>query len=67
MDLLSMSGAEYHAYLEAQGHRLVRDEDGEIDVFVLDCEYHNGPGCELCGESWCHHCRDEVDACECAK
>ncbi len=46
--------------LEAAGHKLVRDADGSVDCWMLDHDYHNGPGCELCGESWCHHCENRV-------
>jgi hypothetical protein len=55
--------SEYHKKLEAAGHKLIRDDDGYIDIFVLDEGYHNGPGCELCGESWCHHCEPTITPC----
>lgn len=41
---------------ERLGHRLVRLEPGEIDIFQMDDGVHNGPGCERCGLTWCHHC-----------
>lgn len=37
------------------------DEDGEIDEFVLDVHNHNGPGCNRCYYSYCHHCLDGPD------
>jgi hypothetical protein len=49
-----MSGL--YEQIEAAGHQLQRDEDGEIDIFVLDYGTHNGPGCVICGDSWCYHC-----------
>lgn len=58
-----MVSSEYQKKLEAAGHVLIRDEDGDVNIFVMDHGYHNGPGCELCGESWCHHCEDEVKPC----
>lgn len=47
---------DFYDALEAAGHKLVRDEDGEVDVFQCDADYHNGPGCEKCHETWCQHC-----------
>jgi hypothetical protein len=62
--LNKLTDAEYYAYIEDRGHVLRREEDGEVDIFYLDYDCHNGPGCVRCHESWCHHCRDEVDMCE---
>lgn len=59
-----MSNKAYWGRLEAAGHRLKRDEDGEVDYFAFSYEFHNGPRCELCGDSWCHHCEDEIEPCE---
>ena len=53
----------YHKKLEEAGHVLERGSDGEVDIFVLDAGYHNGPGCVKCGLSWCHHCEPEVKPC----
>lgn len=53
----------YEERLEAAGHVLKRDEDGRIDQWVLEYEYHNGPGCINCGDSWCHHCEDSFEPC----
>lgn len=36
--------------LGAAGHRLVKKEDGSVDIFRLDYDRHNGPECELCGK-----------------
>lgn len=54
----------YHSELENAGHRLIRSEDGTVDIFRLDSGYHNGPECELCGETWCQHCRRDIEPCE---
>jgi hypothetical protein len=53
-----MSDEEIYAALEKAGHKLVRREDGSVNEWVLDDDnnFHNGPGCELCGQSWCQHC-----------
>lgn len=53
----------YEELLEQAGHNLIRHEDGTIDIFQMDAGYHNGPGCSICGESWCQHCRDEIKPC----
>lgn len=37
-------------------HSWVRNEDGEIDEFAMEYEYHNGPVCEFCGYFFCIHC-----------
>jgi hypothetical protein len=44
----------------AKGHDLKRDEDGDVDIFVVDVGYHNGPGCIACGWDACMHC-DGID------
>jgi len=54
----------YFKTLEAAGHTLQRDGDGHVDIFVLDVENHNGPGCTTCGDAWCHHCQDTPTRCD---
>jgi len=53
----------YHIELEAAGHRLIRDNHGRVDVHQMSDDPHNGPGCERCGETWCHHCKHEIKPC----
>jgi len=53
----------FHIALEAAGHKLKRDEDGEVDIFALESGTHNGPECVLCGDSWCHHCGGTIEPC----
>ncbi len=53
----------YHKKLEEAGHELIRDENGQIDIFRLDANYHNGPECVLCHETWCHHCQNVIEKC----
>lgn len=38
------------------GHRLYLNEKGEVNLFRMDDNDHNGPECERCGLVWCHHC-----------
>jgi hypothetical protein len=54
----------FHIALEEAGHKLRREDDGEVDIFALDYDYHNGPECVLCGDSWCHHCREVIEPCQ---
>jgi hypothetical protein len=62
-ELNKLSRDEYYSYIESKGHVLKRYE-GEIDIWVMDADYHNGPGCEKCLRSWCHHCHETVKECE---
>lgn len=52
----------YHQKLEEAGHKL-RRHDGEVDIFVLNYGFHNGPGCIKCGDEWCHHCKGPIVPC----
>ena len=63
IELNKLSDKEYLEYIESKGHILKR-EDGEIDIWVLDDDYHNGPGCVKCRDLWCYHCREIIDECE---
>jgi hypothetical protein len=41
-------------------HDFVRDEYGNIDIFAYEWgDYHNGPACKRCEDSWCGHCEPE--------
>lgn len=42
-------------------HDWKKDENGEIDMFAYEFEYHNGPVCQRCDESFCIHCEDDID------
>lgn len=54
---------KFHEQLEAAGHVLIREYGGDIDFFVLDYDYHNGPGCVNCDQSWCQHCGEDIEPC----
>ena len=48
--------------MEPIKHEWARHEDGAIDIFQMDADYHNGPRCLRCNYSFCHHCyRDGYD------
>ena len=61
---MRFSYKEFYEKIEGMGHKLFRDENGEVDCWILDYDYHNGPGCEKCEDSWCHHCQGEISRCE---
>jgi hypothetical protein len=69
--MISPQEAALFARIEAAGNKLIRHIDGSVDEFILDTEYHNGPCCALCGETWCEWCAmrsgDEIDPCEFAE
>lgn len=45
-----------HIHEEYPQHDWELDEDGEIDMFALDFDFHNGPRCRRCHHSFCMHC-----------
>lgn len=58
---------EWITAMKAKGHSPILDEDGELDCWVMEFDIHNGPGCSICGDSWCEHCTkpEEIGACDC--
>lgn len=52
---------------EQKGHMLLRDNHGNIDVFVLNSGHHNGPRCIRCEWEACMHCdpfAEEIPDCK---
>lgn len=37
-------------------HDWIRKDNGEIDEFGFEYNYHNGPACKRCDYSFCIHC-----------
>jgi hypothetical protein len=67
-------------YLESQridqlskGHTWKRDDvvypDGYVpaDLFALSEGFHNGPECDSCGYSFCHHCTPLSEIPDCTR
>lgn len=54
--LKAQAKAPIHIYEEYQKHDWQTTEDGEIDIFAFEYDYHNGPVCKRCGYSYCIHC-----------
>ncbi len=50
-----------HIHKEYEKHEWKKDEDGNIDLWAMEYEHHNGPRCERCGESYCAHCNPDYD------
>lgn len=40
------------------------EKSGEIDEWLMDYDYHNGPLCKFCGYSYCVHCQQPDELCE---
>ena len=51
--------------LREKGHNPRFDECGFLNIFVLDIDHCNGPGCSICKQSWCWHCSslDQIPEC----
>ena len=47
--------------MKEMGHDPILNKEGDMDVWVVDHELHNGPGCKKCGKSWCYHCKGIED------
>lgn len=45
-----------HIHEEYPEHDWKTDEDGNIDEFAMEFEFHNGPACKRCGYSFCKYC-----------
>lgn len=48
-----------HIHTEYPEHIWRKDENGEIDEWAMEYEYHQGPVCERCGDSFCIHCEPD--------
>ena len=53
-----------HTYIKHRKHTWKKDENGEIDTFAWDLDYHNGVVCEVCGKTVCVHCNPNYDKLE---
>jgi hypothetical protein len=46
-------------------HDWKKNEDGTIDYFAMESEYHSGPVCRRCGHSYCDNCYPNGDDVPC--
>ena len=44
-------------WISTTKHRWRTKDNGEVDEFAWDREFHNGPVCTICGSAPCVHCR----------
>lgn len=44
-----------------RGHVWQLDSRGDVDIFGVEANNHNGPLCTVCGYGFCHHCQSEAD------
>ena len=52
-------------WIPVHEHMWRKKEDGEIDEWAWDSEFHNGPVCVLCGATPCIHCTPGYKDTEC--
>ena len=52
-------------WIHVKKHLWRKDKNGKIDMWQLDCGYHNGPECEVCGIAICEHCHEDWADLEC--
>lgn len=50
-----------HTLIKHGKHTWRKKENGEVDCFAWDFDYHNGVVCEVCGETVCVYCNPEYD------
>ncbi len=60
-DSLSDKRAAWRAAIESKGHVPVINDDGDLDIGVVDFGDHNGPGCSACGWDVCWHCHADIN------
>ena len=60
-----MTEADIIQRFKDAGHTLKLDDDGDVDMLALDCDYHNGPMCTVCYESCCVHCTPNFQPAQC--
>ena len=48
-------------YIKYGKHTWVKKENGEVDDFTWNYEYHNGVYCEVCGKTVCTLCNPQYD------
>ena len=48
-----------HIHKEYPEHDWERNKDGSIDEFAVASDFHNGPRCKRCYDSFCVHCEPD--------
>lgn len=56
---------QWEQAMRKKGHVPVMGKDNRLDHMVLSSRTHNGPGCSVCGQTWCWHCVTELSIQRC--
>lgn len=48
-----------HIHEEYPEHDWEREKDGSIDEFAMESDFHNGPRCKRCYDTFCVHCEPD--------
>lgn len=48
-------------WIKTRKHIWKKNDDGEIDEWAWDYEFHNGVSCEICHKTPCIHCEPDYD------
>jgi len=54
-------------WIHTDSHLWYKTDDGRIDEWRLDVDYHNGPECQVCGYTPCMHCHPDYMEDKCPK
>lgn len=54
-------------WIPVHKHIWKKDDNGKIDEWAWDYEFHNGPECEICHATPCVHCYPDWETSECSK
>lgn len=46
-------------WIHTDSHLWYKTDDGRIDEWRFDVDYHNGPECQVCGYTPCMHCHPD--------
>lgn len=52
-------------WVHTDKHLWYKNKDGSVDEWRLDIGFHNGPECEVCGESFCVSCDPDYEDTKC--
>lgn len=48
-----------HIHEEYPEHLWKKDENGNVNEWAMEFDYHQGPVCERCGDTFCIHCEPD--------
>lgn len=65
LEKVDIEPLKHGKWLNTCEHDWEKDRRGEINMFAVEYEYHNGPYCEICHESYCEHCTPDWASTKC--